>query len=110
MRRLALALVVLLCAAQGELWSPNGGIPNVLEMQRQIARQEKQNAELRERNLALDAEVRDLKQGLEAIEERARSDVGMIKAGEIFYQIIDGPMPSTAAASAERLTADVRQQ
>lgn len=109
MRWLALALVALLCAAQSELWSAYGGIPNVLEMQRQIARQEGQNAELRERNLALDAEVQDLKQGLEAIEERARSDVGMIKAGEIFYQIIDGPMPPTASAG-ERLTADARPQ
>lgn len=109
MRWLALALVAFLCAAQSELWSVHGGIPNVLEMQRQISRQESQNAELRERNLALDAEVQDLKQGLEAIEERARSDVGMIKAGEIFYQIIDGPMPPTASAD-ERLTADARPQ
>lgn len=108
MRWLALVLVVVLCATQAALWSPHGGIPKVLEMQQLIARQEKQNAELRERNLALDAEVLDLKQGLEAIEERARSDVGMIKAGEIFYQIIDGPIPSSAAAASERLTADSR--
>lgn len=110
MRWLALVLVALLCVVQAALWSPQGGIPKVLEMRQQIARQEKQNAELRERNLALDAEVMDLKQGLEAIEERARSDVGMIKSGELFYQIIDGPIPSSASANSERLTADAQPQ
>ncbi|MFO1436185.1 MAG: cell division protein FtsB [Gammaproteobacteria bacterium] len=106
MRWLALVLIGLLCAAQGELWSAYGGIPNVLTLKQQIALQTQENAELRERNQALDAEVQDLKQGLQAIEERARSDVGMIAAGETFYQIIDSPAPSETTVGSERLTAD----
>ena len=109
MRWVALILVALLCAAQSELWSSYGGIPNVLTLKQQIALQTQENAELRERNQALDAEVQDLKQGMQAIEERARSDVGMIAAGETFYQIIDGPAPSETTVGGERLTADSRK-
>jgi cell division protein FtsB len=109
MRWVALVLFALLCAAQSELWSAYGGIPNVLTLEQQIALQTQENAELHERNQALDAEVQDLKQGLQAIEERARSDVGMIAAGETFFQIIDGPAPSATTVVDDRLTADSRK-
>jgi len=103
MRLGAVVLLLLFAATQRELWSSHGGIPSVLGLQSRIALQMEQNAKLCERNQALDAEVQDLKQGLAAVEERARSEMGMIKQGEIFYQIIE---MSGAAASSEHLTAD----
>ena len=106
MRWLAFALFVALVMTQTELWSARSGVPGVLALQRQIDAQMRENATLRERNLALDAEVQDLKQGLEAVEERARSEMGMIRETEIFYQIVD--MPATPAL-ADRLTADTRK-
>ena len=60
-------------------------------LRQQVDAQEKENEHLRERNAALEAEVRDLKQGLEAIEERARNELGMVKEGEKFYQIVEEP-------------------
>jgi cell division protein FtsB len=105
-RWLAFALFVALVMTQTELWSARSGLPGVLALQRQIDAQMRENATLRERNLALDAEVQDLKQGLEAVEERARSEMGMIRENEIFYQIVD--MPATSAL-ADRLTADTRK-
>ncbi len=106
MRWLAFALFLALVMAQTELWSTRSGVPGVLALQRQIDAQMRENATLRERNLALDAEVQDLKQGLEAVEERARSEMGMIRENEVFYQIVD--MPATPAL-ADRLTADTRK-
>ncbi len=106
MRWLALALLLCLAAAQVELWSSRSGVRSVMELQNQIEAQMRENAALRERNLALDAEVQDLKQGLEAVEERARSEMGMIRENEVFYQIVDLP---AAAALSDRLTADSRK-
>lgn len=106
MRWLALALLLCLVAAQVELWSSRSGVRSVMELQNQIEAQMRENAALRERNLALDAEVQDLKQGLEAVEERARSEMGMIRENEVFYQIVDLP---AAAALSDRLTADSRK-
>src|SRR3970040_1219327 len=103
MRMIALLLLILLAAVQRELWSEDGGLPAVFALQRQIDLQLKENARLRERNQALDAEVHDLKQGLEAIEERARSEMGMVKEGGTFYQIVDVPDPSS---SPEHVTAN----
>lgn len=103
MRTVAVVLFMLLLMVQRELWSRDGGLPAVFALQRQIENQVKDNARLRERNLALEAEVLDLKQGLAAIEERARSEMGMIKEGEIFFQIIEhAPVP----VSGNMLTAD----
>ena len=93
MRVVTLLLVVLLVALQGKLWFGEGGLPSVWQLERQIRHQKEENHALKERNLALDAEVLDLKHGLDAIEERARSEMGMIKQGEIFYQVIDTPPP-----------------
>jgi len=71
------------------LWLGDGGIPEVLELEQEIEAVQTEVNKLQERNKALNAEVMDLKTGIEAIEERARSEMGMIKKDEIYYQVID---------------------
>lgn len=89
MRLLPLLLVALIAAIQYPLWLGKGSWLRVWEVDRQLQVQRDTNQKLETRNAALDAEVRDLKQGLEAIEERARSELGMIKQDEIFVQITE---------------------
>jgi cell division protein FtsB len=81
-------LLSLLGLAQYQLWYGPGGILPLQALYEAKARQITENRRLQERNLALAADVADLQQGLEAIEERARSDMGMIKNGEVFYRIV----------------------
>ena len=88
MRTLAAALATMLVALQYPLWIGKGSWMRVWELDRQVAAQREINARLKARNEALDAEVRDLKQGQEAIEERARLELGMIKNDEVFYQVV----------------------
>jgi cell division protein FtsB len=88
MRALAGVLATLLVALQYPLWIGKGSWMRVWELDRQLAAQHEVNLRLKARNDALDAEVRDLKQGLDAIEERARLDLGMIKNDEVFYQVV----------------------
>jgi cell division protein FtsB len=95
MKVLSLVLVALIALIQYPLWLGKGSWFRVWEVDSQIKSQREKNTKLQTRNTALDAEVRDLKQGLEAIEERARSEMGMIKQDEIFFQIIG---PSAGAA------------
>ena len=87
MRWLALVFVALIAALQYPMWLGKGGWLQVRELDRQIAQQREGNARLKVRNDALDADVRDLKTGYEAIEERARSELGMVKQDEVFFQI-----------------------
>jgi cell division protein FtsB len=82
-------LFVLLIWLQYKLWLGDGGIPEVLELEQEIGTVQAEVNTLQERNKALNAEVMDLKTGIEAIEERARSEMGMIKKDEIYYQVID---------------------
>ena len=89
MRLLALALGSLILLIQYPLWLGKGGLLRVWEMERQIEAQRQANGRLQARNSALDAEVRDLKQGLEAIEERARSELGMVRHDEVFFQLLE---------------------
>ena len=89
MRWLVVLLIGLLLALQYKLWVADGGLGDVWRIGREVEAQKLTNAQLRERNQALEGEVEDLKQGLEAIEERARSELGMIRNGETFYQIVD---------------------
>ncbi len=94
MRLLAVVLVILIAAIQTPLWFGKGGWLRVWELDRQLAQGPKSTDELRARNAALDAEVRDLKTGYDAIEERARSELGMIRQDEVFYQVLEpGPKP-----------------
>ena len=89
MKWLTLALGVLVVAIQYPLWLGKGGWFRVWDVERQIVAQRDANSRLKIRNAALDAEVRDLKTGTEAIEERARSELGMIRHDEIFFQVLD---------------------
>jgi cell division protein FtsB len=81
-----LALLVLL---QLRLWVSDDGYRSAWRLADQVATQERENEELRERNRALAAEVADLKTGLDAVEEIARSELGMIRAGETLFQVVD---------------------
>ena len=92
MRWLVWLLVVLLVLLQYKLWVGDGSFAEVWDLYQQVEMQREENQQLRERNQALEAEVQDLKQGLGAIEERAREELGMIKEGETFYQIIEEPV------------------
>ena len=82
-------LVVVLVLLQYKLWIGNGSFADVYQLDQTITAQEKENAALKERNLALEAEVNDLSHGMDAIEERARSELGMIKENETFFRVID---------------------
>jgi len=85
----AAILGALILAIQAPLWLGKGGWLRAWEVDRQLAVQRAKNAQLEARNAALAAEVRDLKQGLEAIEERARYELGMVRHDEIFFQIVE---------------------
>ena len=87
MRWLALVFAALILALQYPMWLGKGGWLQVREYDRALAEQREQNAKLKARNEALDADVRDLKTGSEAIEERARSELGMIRQDEVFFQL-----------------------
>ena len=91
MRWLTVGLAGLLMLIQYPLWVGKGGWLRVWDVDQQIEAQRESNALLKARNGALDAEVRDLKQGFEAIEERARSELGMIRQDEMFFQLLDDP-------------------
>ena len=82
-------LLLLLVLLQYRLWLDKGGIPEVLQLEKEVALASSEVKGLKERNQKLEAEVLDLKTGLEAIEERARTDLGMIKNDEVYYQVID---------------------
>jgi cell division protein FtsB len=88
MRVLIAILVLMLAVLQYRLWTGEGSLAEVHNLRQEIAEQKLVLERLEKRNSALQAEVSDLKKGLDAIEERARSELGMIRKGEIFYQII----------------------
>jgi len=96
-KKIAFVLLVLFIWVQYKIWLQEGGIPEVLQLQKEVAIEQVQVEKLQERNQSLDAEVKDLKKGLEAIEERARSEMGMIKQGEIYYQVIEDKEETSAS-------------
>ncbi len=99
MKVLAGILAALIVLIQYPLWLGKGGWLRAWEVDRRLSSQHAANEGLERRNLALAAEVRDLKQGFEAIEERARYELGFIKQGEVFYQIVEAPQaPATTLA------------
>ena len=102
MGTLLLVLALLLAVLQYKLWFGNGGQNEVAALRAQVAQQQAENLKLQQRNEALKAEVEDLKSGEAAVEERARSELGMVKPGEVFYRVIeDGaaqPQPAPQAA------------
>jgi cell division protein FtsB len=89
----ALLVLALLVVGyfQYSLWFGEGGVQNIRTLKKAIAEQQAENQKLAERNRVLEAEVRDLKTGMEAVEEHARIDLGMIKQGETFYLVTGSP-------------------
>jgi cell division protein FtsB len=90
MRTLLTILIVLLVLLQLKMWFGEGGFRDVQRLEQRVAEQELENEALAQRNRQLEADVQDLRQGLEAVEERARSELGMIKEDEEFYQVVPG--------------------
>jgi cell division protein FtsB len=103
LRWLALVFVALIAAIQYPMWLGKGGWLQVREFDRQLVVQREKNEALKLRNEALDADVRDLKTGYEAIEERARAELGMIRGDEVFFQVqAAGTVARPAAAPARK--------
>jgi cell division protein FtsB len=89
MRYLVAILFILLLILQYDLWVGDGSLATVWQLKKSIAAQKEENKQLRARNDELEGEVKDLKTGLDAIEERARSELGMVKEGETYIQVIE---------------------
>ncbi|HTY94451.1 MAG TPA: cell division protein FtsB [Steroidobacteraceae bacterium] len=104
MKWLAIALGVVIAILQYRLWLSESGVRELARMREAVAQQQARNAALVERNRQLAAEVRDLKTGMAALEERARSDLGMIAANETFYQVVPAK-PAAPPASAAQIAA-----
>ena len=98
-RWLLLVLAVLLALLQYRFWFGPGNSGEVMMLEAQVASQKRDNEGLQQRNDALAAEVMDLKEGEAAIEERARSELGMIKPGEKFYRVVENAPVTTRAAA-----------
>jgi cell division protein FtsB len=88
-RLLVVLLIILLLGLQYRLWFGEPSLPDIWQLDANIELQKKINDELSQRNSELEAEVQDLKQGQSALEERARSELGMVKEGETFYQLVE---------------------
>jgi cell division protein FtsB len=86
-RVIPFALIVLLVVLHGQLWFGRGSVPNVSRMQAQLAQQTQKNLQAVQANDRLSAEIRDLREGLEIVEEKARSELGMVRVNEIYVQI-----------------------
>ncbi len=101
MKVLAGILAALILLIQYPLWLGKGGWLRAWEVDRRLAAQKEANLALERRNLALGAEVRDLKQGFDAIEERARYELGFVKSDEVFFQIVEPVGSGVAPRSAD---------
>ena len=110
MRVVTYILLILLLLLQYPLWLGKGSWLKVWDMGKQVEAQKQTNEQNRMRNAALNAEVNDLKRGTDAIEERARSELGMVRKGEVFFQVVGGKGTATAsgAASAPAAMNDTR--
>ncbi len=100
MRAVTYILLAIILLLQYPLWLGKGSWLRVWDNNRQLEAQKSINEQTRQRNALIDAEVRDLKRGTEALEERARSQLGMVKQGEVFFQVIDGDRAATSAVAA----------
>jgi len=101
MKWLSLALLVVVLATQYRLWLSGDGVREVTQLRESVAAQRAENQRLAERNRQLAEEVRDLKQGFAALEERARSDLGMVAGNETYFQVV--PPAGKGSAPAPRL-------
>jgi cell division protein FtsB len=91
MKILAVILVALIVLIQAPLWVGKGGWLRVAQLEESVEKEKAKNGELETRNSTLAAEVKDLKQGTEAVEERARYELGLVKRDEVFFQVADDP-------------------
>jgi len=91
LRWIALILILLLIGLQLKLWSGSGSMRDVDTLRLAVKKQTEENARLLQRNQAVGADVDDLKHGDQAVEARARTELGLIKPGEVFYQVVDQP-------------------
>lgn len=89
MRWILILIVIILIGLQYRLWFGQGSWEQIVSLNRELQQQRLFNQRLRARNQVIENEVRDLKSGLESVEERARSELGLIKEGETFYLLID---------------------
>ena len=105
MKWLASALLVVVVLLQYRIWLSEDGLRELRRLETAVATQRTENDQLTERNRQLAAEVRDLKSGMGALEERARSDLGMIAGNETFYQVVPPPPPAAATNSSHTRTA-----
>ncbi|MGH8113043.1 MAG: cell division protein FtsB [Rhodanobacteraceae bacterium] len=94
----ALVLITLLIGLQVKLWTGDGGMRDLRAIRARVTEQHADNAKLKHRNDALRADVEDLKHGQDAVEARARSQLGLIKPGEVFYQVVNAPAGAASAA------------
>lgn len=99
LRWVALILLVLLIALQVKLWSDAGGMREVDALRAAVKNQAEENQRLQQRNQALAADVADLKGGEQAVEARARAELGLIKPGETFFQVVEKPAAGLAPAA-----------
>ena len=99
LRWIALILLLALIGLQFELWSNHGGMAEVTSLRTAVKKQSDENDKLTQRNQALAADVRDLKHGEQAVEARARGELGLIKPGETFYQVVEQPASAASAAA-----------
>ena len=88
MKVLTLILAAFLLAIQAQLWFGKGGVARVVQLESALEKQDAANQSARARNDQIEAELRDLREGLEMVEEKARSELGMVKPDEIFVQIV----------------------
>lgn len=95
---IALVLIALLIGLQVKLWVGDGGMRDLHALRARVTAQRAQNAKLKQRNDALHADVEDLKHGQDAVEARARSQLGLVKPGEVFYQVVTMPAGASSAA------------
>ena len=102
MRWLLVILLVFLAGLQFRLWVGEGSLAHRAELNRQLEEQEVENRALRERNALIATDVKSLKTNLNAIEEKARADLGMIKQGETFYLVIDKNQPGSKSKDSDQ--------
>ncbi len=101
LQALEAVLIAIVLLLQYLLWIAGDGVRQTYSLRVSIQAQTEENAELTERNQALEADIKDLKNGLTAIEERARTEMGMIRPDETFYRILEQPLPNPAAESSK---------
>lgn len=95
MAKYIVGLLVLIALLQYRLWVGDGGLAEINRLQTRIVELQQETEQRRERNAAVEAEVRDLREGTDAIEERARAELGMVKDGEVYYQVFESTGSAT---------------